>query len=95
MIKLLLMGFVVLFFLILFFFVLSLILSVIFGFFNFLEEELGESTSKLLFALSGIAGFFLLFTGWFQLKVHYVQIGALLVVTSTLYFLSESVKPLS
>jgi len=95
MIKLLLMSFVVFFFLVLFLFILSLLLSAVFGFFNFLEEKLGEPTSKVLFGFSGILGFFLLFIGWFRLKVHYVQIGALLVVTSTLYFLSESVKPLS
>ncbi len=92
MIKLLLMSFVVFFFLLLLFFLLSLFLSAGFSFFNFFEEKLGETVSKLILGLSGIAGFFLLFVGWFKLKIHYVQIGALLVTTSTLYFLSESVK---
>lgn len=92
MVKLLLMVAVVFFFLLLFFFFLALSFSVVFEFFNFIEEKLGETVSKLLFGLSGAIGFFLIFTGWFHLKVHYVQIGALLITTSTLYFLSESVK---
>jgi len=92
MVKLILMLFAVFFFLLLFFLLLSLSLSVVFELFNLIEEKLGETLSKLLFSLFGLVGFFLLFIGWFQLKVHYVQIGALLVALSTLYFLSESVK---
>jgi len=92
MVKLILMLFAVFFFLLLFFLLLSLSLSVVFELFNLIEEKLGEPLSKVLFALLEITGFSVLFIGWFQLKIHYVQIGALLVTLSTLYFLSESVK---
>ncbi len=86
------MALVVLFFLLLFFFLLALSISAVFGFFNWVEERLGEAPSKLLFSLSGVVGFLLLVFGWFETKVHFVQIGALLTTVSTLYFLSESTK---
>ena len=86
------MALVVLLFLLLFFLLLALSLSAVFSFFNWVEERLGEAPSKLLFSLLWAAGFLLLALGWFETKVHFVQIGALLITVSTLYFLSESTK---
>ncbi len=86
------MAVVVLFFLFLFFFLLALFFSVLFSFFNCMEERLGETPSKLLLSLSGTVGFLLLVLSWFEMKVHFVQIGALLITVSTLNFLSEPTK---
>ena len=95
MIELFLITLVVFFSLALSFFFLLLFLSFVFELFNWLERKMGELPTKLLFGLSGIAGFLLLVVGWFKVDVLSVQAGAFLITLSALYLLSESVKPLT
>ncbi len=95
MIKLLLITLLVFFSLVLSLFFLLLFLSFVFELFNWLERKVGELPTKLLFGLSGIAGFLLLVVGWFKVDVPSVQAGAFLITLSALYLLSESAKPLT